>query len=136
MADTYRLPLGAPHMFGRILRTLRPSRASSRGQSLVELALILPVFLLLLASALDLGRVYYSQISLANAAKEGALEAAQNPASFDSTKACSDPGNRVVCVVTNEAKGSAVNGRAGRHQPGLYAQPLSGDPGDRRCRQP
>ena len=62
--------------------------APSRGQALVELALILPVFLVLFASALDLGRLYYSQITINNAAKEGALEASRNPTSFDSTKPC------------------------------------------------
>jgi hypothetical protein len=72
----------------------------------VELALILPVFLLLFAAALDLGRLYYSQITINNAAKEGALEASRNPTSFDATKPCDATTNRVVCLVINEAKGS------------------------------
>ena len=96
-------------MFGRSLRALRrhrPHRAQSRGQALVELALILPVFLLLFASALDLGRLYYSLITINNAAKEGALEASRNPTSFDSTKPCDAVTNRVICLVINEAKGS------------------------------
>jgi Flp pilus assembly protein TadG len=76
------------------------------GQSLVELALILPVMLLLFAGALDLGRVFYSQITIENAAKEGALEAARNPTSFDNTKPCDKDTNRVLCLVLNEAKGS------------------------------
>ena len=83
-----------------------PHRPASRGQALVELALILPVFLLLFASALDLGRLFYSQITIANAAKEGALEASRNPTSFDNTKSCDAKTNRVICLVINEAKGS------------------------------
>ena len=46
----------------------------SRGQSLVELALVLPVLMLLLAGALDLGRLYYSQITITNAAKPGSTD--------------------------------------------------------------
>jgi Flp pilus assembly protein TadG len=92
-------------MFER-LNKRRHLRPATRGQALVELALILPVFLLLFAAALDLGRLYYSQITINNAAKEGALEASRNPTSFDSTKPCDATTNRVVCLVINEAKGS------------------------------
>ena len=61
-------------MFARAsaLRTRLAGHRPSRGQALVELALILPVFLVLFAAALDLGRLYYSQITIHNAAKEGA----------------------------------------------------------------
>ncbi len=81
----------------------------SRGQALVELALILPVLLVLFASALDLGRLYYSQITISNAAKEGALEASRNPTSFDSTRDCDATTNRVICLVINETKGSLIS---------------------------
>jgi len=84
----------------------RRTRHRPLGQSLVELALILPVMLLLFAGALDLGRVFYSQITIENAAKEGALEAARNPTSFDNTKPCDKDTNRVLCLVLNEARGS------------------------------
>ena len=42
-----------------------------RGQSLVEMALILPIFLLLLMSILDFGRVVYAQFTLTEAVREG-----------------------------------------------------------------
>jgi Flp pilus assembly protein TadG len=45
-------------------------RPRSRGQALVELALILPIILLLLAAALDLGRLFYSRVTVANAARD------------------------------------------------------------------
>ena len=47
-------------------------RASSRGQNLVELALIVPVIALMLAGLVDFGRGVHSYISIANAAREGA----------------------------------------------------------------
>jgi autotransporter adhesin len=68
--------------------------------------------LVLFGSALDLGRLYYSQITLDNAAKEGALEAArdtENLTEFDKTQPCDASTNRVVCLVVNEAKGSLIS---------------------------
>lgn len=42
-----------------------------RGQSLAEFAIALPIFLLLLASAFDIGRYVVAQTALTNAAREG-----------------------------------------------------------------
>jgi PKD repeat protein len=94
--------------------TRTPGRRASRsqGQAIVELALILPIFLLLVASALDLGRLFYSQISVNDAAREAALEASQNPTSFIPNTACTSANkedNRVMCRATNEARGSFVS---------------------------
>jgi Flp pilus assembly protein TadG len=41
------------------------------GQSLVEFALILPIFVLLLVGVFDLGRAFFSFIAITNAAREG-----------------------------------------------------------------
>jgi Flp pilus assembly protein TadG len=83
-------------------------RPHSRGQSIVELALILPVLMLLVASTLDLGRMFYSQVTITNAAREGAYEAAYNPTSFQPNASCNANDNRVMCRVLSEAKGSFV----------------------------
>jgi PKD repeat protein len=93
--------------------TRTPGRRASRsqGQAIVELALILPIFLILVASALDLGRLFYSQISVNDAAREAALEASQNPTSFIPNTACTSANkedNRVMCRATNESRGSFV----------------------------
>ena len=77
-----------------------------RGQSLVEFALVLPVMLILLAGALDLGRVFYANISLDGAAREGALQAARTPDSFIDAADCDQDGNLVVCRVQMETRGS------------------------------
>lgn len=42
------------------------------GQDLVEFALVLPLLLLFLFGALDLGRAFFSYIAITNAAREGA----------------------------------------------------------------
>ena len=90
-------------------RRARARRATpTRGQSLVEFALILPVFLLLFAATLDLGRLFLSQISLTNAAREGAMQASKTPTSFVSGAACDEATNRVICRTLLEAKGSTV----------------------------
>src|SRR4051812_46748295 len=47
-------------------------RRRTRGQALVEFALILPVFLIMLMGVIDLGRAIWAQNSLAAAAREGA----------------------------------------------------------------
>jgi Flp pilus assembly protein TadG len=50
-----------------------------KGQSLLELALILPVLLIILAGVLDLGRLYYAYVAVTDAAAEGAAYAALHP---------------------------------------------------------
>jgi len=63
-------------LFGR-------SRRALRGQALVELALIIPILLFLLLGALDLGRVFYANITVASAAKEAALRASAGASDWD-----------------------------------------------------
>src|SRR5215208_6268423 len=47
-------------------------QSTSRGQALVEFALIFPIFILLLVSIFDLGHVVWANNSLATAAREAA----------------------------------------------------------------
>ena len=69
-------------------------RRYSRGQSLVELAIVLPVLLLLTVGAIDLGRAYFGAINLENAVKEGVFYGARQPTCPDDTyAACADPAN-------------------------------------------
>jgi PKD repeat protein len=80
----------------------------TRGQALVELALILPILLMFVAGAVDLGRVFYGQITVTNAAREGALEGAVNPTSWQAGQPCNKTSNRVMCRTQNEARNSFV----------------------------
>lgn len=56
-------------------------RRGPRGQSLTELALVAPVLLALLAGTSQVGLIYYDQVTLDTAVREGARVAADNPAS-------------------------------------------------------
>ena len=61
-------------------------RGRSAGQSLVEMALILPTITLILMGVIDLGRVFYTYEALANAAREGARYCALHPGDTSGTK--------------------------------------------------
>jgi Flp pilus assembly protein TadG len=56
----------------------RQHGARTRGQALVEFALVIPLFLLLLVSIFDLGRAAFAWNTLSNAAREGARIAIVN----------------------------------------------------------
>lgn len=67
---------------------------SQRGQSLVEMAITLPVLILILSGLMDLGRIYYTAIALEEAVAEAALYLAINHSCpKDSGGDCSDPNN-------------------------------------------
>jgi Flp pilus assembly protein TadG len=55
------------------------SGARQRGQSMVELALVLPILLLILFGIVDLGRVFNAYIAITNASREGALYGSFHP---------------------------------------------------------
>jgi Flp pilus assembly protein TadG len=90
-----------------------------RGQAFVELALLLPIVLLLLGGAVDLGRAYFLGIETSNGAAQAALYVADNssntgspPTSFSSTElktivAASYGGSVLACpdvsVVQNQS---------------------------------
>lgn len=59
--------------------SLRGPRARSRGQSLAELALVLPVILLIVMLALDFGRAFFSWVTITNASRAAANYVAINP---------------------------------------------------------
>lgn len=54
------------------------ARSRTRGQSLVEFALILPIALLILASAADFGRAFTAYIEIGSAARSGAAYGSQS----------------------------------------------------------
>ena len=60
-------------------RTKPQKQEKEKGQSIVELSLSLVFLLVLLAGVADLGRAYYTFISLRDAAQEGAAYGSINP---------------------------------------------------------
>ena len=65
-------------------RLRRRMRRSSRGQGLVEFALIVPVLLLIILLGLDFGRVFFGWVGLTNASRIGASYAAAHPTAWGS----------------------------------------------------
>lgn len=66
----------------------RTGRADSRqGQSLVEMAVVVPVLLFMVLGSLDLGRIYFANIAITNAAREGAHMAALDYDDYSSSTA-------------------------------------------------
>jgi len=81
-----------PYFMARVYGTHRvptPARLllSESGGSLVELALVLPVLLLLLLGTADFGRACYIGIEVSRAAQSGALYGSQNPSDVAGMKA-------------------------------------------------
>jgi hypothetical protein len=63
---------------GSVGRGARRRGRTTRGQALVELALLLPVLVLIFATAADLGRAFTAYIEIGSAAREGAAYGSQN----------------------------------------------------------
>jgi Flp pilus assembly protein TadG len=58
----------------------RAPRRHQRGQNLVELAIVMPVFMLFVLAILDFGRIVYASHVVANCACEGARYGKTHPA--------------------------------------------------------
>jgi Flp pilus assembly protein TadG len=84
--------------FSRILRF----RRSSRGQSLVEMALILPFLLAFAGAATDFARAYQASMTIESAARNAAEYVASH--SLNATAALTDA-KRVVCLESTVAPG-------------------------------
>jgi Flp pilus assembly protein TadG len=62
-------------------------RNQTRGQSLVEFALLFPILIMIVLGIADLGRAYYALVALNDAAEEGAMYAAINPSNLTEIQA-------------------------------------------------
>ena len=80
------------------------------GQSMVETALVLPVLMFLTFGLLDFGRAYYYQVSVTNAAREGARVSILNIYTGPQTPSCTSANSWATCPVqTDDAIVNAVN---------------------------
>jgi Flp pilus assembly protein TadG len=81
MSDDPQARLRLPILRTRSRRSAptRRARRHGAGQSVVEFALVVPIFLLLLLMAVDFGRLFYSYVQISNAAREAAAFGATAP---------------------------------------------------------
>lgn len=95
--------------------SMKRSRKLSRGQALVETALILPVFLALLLGIVDMGRAVWATTSLASAAREAARFAIvhggndNTPCPVGPTTRVSLPSASASCPFPSPSKQSIVD---------------------------
>ena len=74
------------------------------GQAMVEFALILPIFLLILCGIIDFGWLFYNQLSLNNACREGARYAVVHTAeNADTQSIINHIENMSTTVFANDA---------------------------------
>ena len=91
------------------------------GQAMVEFALVLPVFLLILCGIIDFGWLFYNQLSLNNACREGARYAVVNTADNADTLAIT---NHIENLTTTVFANNGVDITVTYSSP---ADPTSGD---------
>ena len=83
---------------------------NQRGQAMVEMALVLPILILLMFGIFEFGRIYNYQLTLTNAVREGARFAAIGP--FSDTSPNDTDSATITAVkteITNRVKAYAVN---------------------------
>ena len=66
--------------------------SGDEGSSLIETAILLPMFLFLFVGVVDIGRAYYVAIELTSAAHNGALYGIQNPSDTSGMQTASTQG--------------------------------------------
>lgn len=91
-------------------------RKGRKGQALVELAIALPLLVLIMIGVLDLGRAFFGVITITNAAREGARIAMSFP----------DDLNLIAESVRFETQNSGFNGLIDPTQLGIHRSCPSG----------
>jgi Flp pilus assembly protein TadG len=88
---------------------LRTNRTNRRGSALIELAIVIPVLLLMCCGAMDFARVIYAGIAIASAARAGVQFGAFSPGNAGdiagmSQAALNDVANQGLNNVTTSAR--------------------------------
>jgi Flp pilus assembly protein TadG len=106
-------------MARRLLRNTAATAARdgrSRGQSLVEFALVVPVFLMIAFGTIDFGLAFDASMVITNAAREGAREGVTNPSTTAVTARVREVAGRLnnsnltVSVSCRTTSGAACSG--------------------------
>ena len=82
-------------------------RNGKRGQSLVEFALVLPIFLLIVFGIIDGGRVVFANNDMAQASRNVARVASTN--CFATTPACNVAAGPIAAAIATNRSGMLVN---------------------------
>jgi Flp pilus assembly protein TadG len=83
------------------MRSTKTRTHRERGASLVEFAIVLPIFLVLIGGMVDFGRAFFTEVMLTNAAREGARSAMySSTAANTSTRAIAAAGGNSALGVT------------------------------------
>lgn len=88
-----------------------PQRKDERGASLVEFAIVLPVFALLLFAMIDFGLAFQSFIGLRNGVNAGARMASVN----QTDSSCATASNPMICTVQDRI-GNLLGAKSGSVQ--------------------
>jgi Flp pilus assembly protein TadG len=91
----------------RFHSTPPPAHNKHRGQAMVELALALPMLMLLIMGAMDFGRAYFIKLTVENAAREGAYYLSYNSDDASSSYA------GTIAAIQGEAFSAGVNVESG-----------------------
>lgn len=87
-------------------KQLYTSGSREAGSGLVELALIMPLFLLVLVVLVDLGRAYYYAISISSAVHAAAVYGIQNPTDTSGIQsAASSSASDIASLTTSSSYG-------------------------------
>lgn len=87
--------------------TASPNQCTARrGQGAVEFALLIPILVLLLAGAVDLGNGFQTYIALTNAAREGARYGADQPS--DTATICTRVQQELPSTITVSCPNVAI----------------------------
>jgi Flp pilus assembly protein TadG len=103
------------------MTTQQKPRDASRGQTLVEFALVIPVFLAILFGLVDLGRFVVTDNVLSQAAREGARLAAVEASWIGSSDASCNTAGGPTCPASSAVLAAHVGEAANRMVAGLGA---------------
>ena len=104
---TRRVSLGGPRRDGE----------RQRGQGLVEFALFVPLFLVLLFAMLDFGLALYTNLTIEYASREGARVGAALAAGNATTLPCGQVDNHVMAAVQRVLKSAGITVRIDNTDP-------------------
>src|SRR6478609_10755765 len=82
-------------------------RRRTRGQSLVEFALVAPVLLFVMLVGLDFGRVFFGSVELNNVVRHAANYASNHPTAWNTVNPDPTAQSHYAALVTNDA--AAIN---------------------------